>query len=74
MSHPPSSIDFSHLSPSERILLAEHLWDSVSNAQDAPALSLEQNYELRRRLAASNKGELNYAPWQDVKTRLLQPK
>jgi len=74
MSHPPHPIDFSHLSPAERILLAEDLWDSVTAEQDAPSLTPAQQEELQRRLAAADRGEMSYSAWPDVKHRLLHPK
>jgi putative addiction module component (TIGR02574 family) len=74
MSHSSHPFDFSLLSPAERILLAEDLWDSVAQEQDAPDLTPAQKEELHRRLAAADRGEMTYSPWQDVKRRLLQPK
>lgn len=73
MSHPSRPFDFSHLSPAERIRLAEDLWDSVSAEQDVPPLSPEQQEELQRRLAIADRGEMTYSSWQDVKRRLLLP-
>jgi putative addiction module component (TIGR02574 family) len=66
--------DFTHLSPAERILLAEDLWDSVASEHDAPPLSPAQQEELERRVAAADRGELAYASWPDAKRRLLHPK
>lgn len=66
--------DFSHLSPAERILLAEDLWDSVTAKADAPPLSQAQEEELRHRLAAADRGETSYSSWLDIKRRLIQPK
>jgi putative addiction module component (TIGR02574 family) len=74
MNHPSHPFDFSHLSPAERILLAEDLWDSVTAEQDAPPLTPSQQEELQRRLAAADRGEMTYSPWPDVKHRLLHPK
>ena len=74
MSHTSRPFDFSHLSPAERILLAEDLWDSVTDEQDAPPLTSAQMEELHRRLAAADRGEMTYSPWPDVKRRLLHPK
>lgn len=65
--------DFSHLSPAERILLAEDLWDSVA-VQAAPPLSPAQEEELRQRLAAADRGEMTYSSWLDIKRRLTPPK
>jgi len=42
-------LDFSHLTPDERIELAEQLWDSLDVAKLAP--TPEQAAELRRRRA-----------------------
>lgn len=42
-------LDFSHLTPDERIELAEQLWDSLEPEAVAP--SAEQLAELRRRRA-----------------------
>lgn len=69
-----SDIDLSALSPAERILLAEDLWDSVSAEQNAPSLTAEQKQELQRRLDAADRGETSYSSWQDIKRRLFQPK
>jgi len=66
--------DFSHLSSAERILLAEDLWDSVMAEQEAPPLTVAQEEELCRRLAAADRGEMSYSSWLDVKRRLTQPK
>ncbi len=74
MSDPTRPFDFSHLSPADRILLAEDLWDSVTAEQDAPPLTPAQEQELRSRLAASDRGEMTYSSWQDVKRRLTHPK
>ncbi|HEY9427231.1 MAG TPA: addiction module protein [Gemmatimonadaceae bacterium] len=42
-------IDFSHLTPEERIELAEQLWDSLEPQSVVP--TAEQTTELRRRRA-----------------------
>lgn len=55
--------DFSHLTPSERIELAEELWDSLE--ADALPLSEAQAAELRRRRAALDGGPPG-RPWQEV--------
>jgi putative addiction module component (TIGR02574 family) len=74
MSQPSHPFDFSHLSPAERILLAEELWDSVTDEQDAPPLNSAQMEELHRRLAAADRGETTYSSWPDAKRRILHPK
>jgi putative addiction module component (TIGR02574 family) len=66
MAHP--LFDFSHLTPAERIELAEQLWDSLEPAALEP--SVDQVAELRRRRAELEAdGELG-EPWQDVLTEL----
>ena len=74
MAHSSHPFDFSRLTPAERILLAEDLWDSVTAEQDVPPLTPAQQEELQRRLAAADRGEMTYSSWQDVKRRLLHPK
>lgn len=53
--------DFSHLTPAERIELAEELWDSLDSA--ALPLSDAQAAELRRRRTALG-GESPGRPWR----------
>lgn len=74
MTDPSQPIDFSHLSPAERILLAEDLWDSVAADQDGPPLTPTQHQELQRRLDAADRGNTTYCSWLDVKRRLLHRK
>jgi putative addiction module component (TIGR02574 family) len=74
MTHASHPFDFSQLTPAERILLAEDLWDSLTLEQDAPSLSAAQQEELQRRLAAADRGDMAYSPWEDVKHRILRPK
>ncbi|HMU62854.1 MAG TPA: addiction module protein [Gemmatimonadales bacterium] len=56
--------DFSHLTPAERIELAEQLWDSLEpqNIEMGP----EQAAELRRRRAALAKDGAPGQPWQEA--------
>jgi putative addiction module component (TIGR02574 family) len=68
MSH---EFDISHLSPAERILLAEELWDSLAPDWQTVPLTPAQQEELERRLNAADRGELTYSSWHDVKRRLL---
>jgi putative addiction module component (TIGR02574 family) len=62
MAHP--IIDFTHLTPEERIELATQLWDSLEPAALEPDESLAD--ELRRRRAElAGDGELG-EPWSQV--------
>jgi len=56
--------DFSHLTPAERIELAEQLWDSLDEAAVAPTEG--QAAELRRRRAALDADGDPGRPWDEV--------
>ena len=56
--------DFSHLTPDERIELAEQLWDSLEPAAIAP--DEEQITELRRRRAELEADGDPGEPWERV--------
>ena len=60
-------IDFSHLTPAERIELAEQLWDSLEpREREDVAPADEQLAELRRRRAAlADDGDVG-EPWETV--------
>ena len=62
-------LDFSHLTPSERIELAEQLWDSLP--EDQVQVSESQVTELRRRRALLDQGPPG-RPWQEVLDELEQ--
>lgn len=69
--HPILKVDISQLSVSERIQLAEDLWDSIltdSNA-DVP-LSESQKQELDRRLELRRQNPQQGSSWEEVKQRL----
>jgi putative addiction module component (TIGR02574 family) len=70
MTHP---LDISRLTPAERILLAEDLWDSLATTQEPLPLTLPQTQELDRRLDAADRGRLVYSSWANVKERILRP-
>ena len=58
------------LSTSERIQLAEQLWESVRNNADEVNLSKEQVQLLNERLDAFQKDNIQGDSWQSVKTRI----
>ncbi|MBD2528316.1 addiction module protein [Nostoc flagelliforme FACHB-838] len=67
--HPILKVNISELSVSERIQLAEDLWDSILTTPDKLPLNDEQKQELDRRLEMhchKNQG----STWQSVKQRL----
>lgn len=63
-------LDFSHLTPDERIELAEQLWDSLDAEAVGP--NEEQVAELRRRRAElAADGDLG-EPWRQVLADIAQ--
>ncbi|WP_272819206.1 addiction module protein [Scytonema hofmannii] len=59
-----------NLSPSERLLLAQDLWDSLS-VEDIP-LSEWQKQELDRRKAIYETNPGSGRSWDDVKRRIIE--
>lgn len=57
--------DFSHLTPAERIQLAEELWDSLE-PEHLPPLDGETAAELDRRLEELRRHPDRGRPWQEV--------
>ncbi|PHJ61998.1 addiction module protein [Nostoc linckia z18] len=68
--HPILKVDISELSVSERIQLAEDLWDSILATPDEVPLSDEQKQELDRRLEMHRQDPNRGSSWQSVKQRL----
>lgn len=66
-----STFDFTALSPAQRILLAQDLWDSVPE-QDLPChATSEQQAEIERRAALVDAGQMSTFTWPQMKARLL---
>jgi putative addiction module component (TIGR02574 family) len=59
-----------HLSPTERIHLAEELWDSVAAHPEQVKPPPEQLAELERRLAELDENPEEGEPWDQVKARI----
>jgi putative addiction module component (TIGR02574 family) len=57
------------LSPSERIQLAQDLWDSIAE-EEMPPLTPEQIEEIERRLAEHEKDPGRAVPWEEVRAQL----
>jgi putative addiction module component (TIGR02574 family) len=62
------SIDFSHLSPQERIDLIGDLCDSLED--EAVPLSAALKTELDRRNARFSEDRARAVPWQEVRAKL----
>ena len=58
------------LSISERIVLAEKLWDSIADTDTSIELSSKQKFELDRRLQAFLDDQDVGSSWSDVKDRI----
>lgn len=72
--HPILKVDISELSVSERIQLAEDLWDSISTDSNADIpLSESQKQELDRRLELHRQNPQQGSTWEEVKQRLELP-
>ena len=69
---PTTGFDISKLSVTERIQLAEDLWDSVAAETGELPLTEAQAAELDRRLAALARDPAAGEPWEVVRGRLEQ--
>jgi len=69
--HPILKVDISELSVSERIQLAEDLWDSILAEGNADfPLRESQKEELDRRLELHRQNPQQGSTWEEVKQRL----
>jgi putative addiction module component (TIGR02574 family) len=68
--HPLLKVEISQLSISERIQLAEDLWDSILDRQDEIQLDPAQQQELDRRLDRHRQDPAAGSTWETVKQRL----
>jgi putative addiction module component (TIGR02574 family) len=68
--HPLLKIEISQPSISERIQLAEDLWDSILDRQDEVELDPAQQQELDRRLDRHRQDSEAGSSWKIVKQRL----
>ena len=66
----PKLIDLSQLSVSERLQLAEDLWDSIDDEQ-LPIPDWHRQ-ELDRRLAEYRANPDSGTPWEEVRDRLFK--
>jgi putative addiction module component (TIGR02574 family) len=59
-----------NLSQSERILLAEELWDSITEDQDSLEVTAAQKKVLEARLAAYYSSPNEGSSWEEVKNEM----
>jgi putative addiction module component (TIGR02574 family) len=64
--------DVLELSPAERILLVEEIWDSIATVPEAVELTDAQRQELDARLEEYHRDPKAGSPWEVVKKRILQ--
>ena len=62
-------MNIQELSVSERILLAEQLWDSVISDQVSIEISESQKKELEKRLSTYNKDQNPGKSWDEIKLK-----
>jgi putative addiction module component (TIGR02574 family) len=60
-----------NLSVSERILLAEEIWDSVAEENKSFVLSSSQKEELERRLESFNQNPNAGRNWEEIRSEFL---
>jgi putative addiction module component (TIGR02574 family) len=58
--------DFSHLTPSERVELADELWESLADQPEVLPLTEMQAAELDRRVEAYRKNPGAALPWREA--------
>ncbi|HVT60025.1 MAG TPA: addiction module protein [Thermoanaerobaculia bacterium] len=63
---------FSHLTADERVELAEELWDSLAEIQEALPLAGPQEEELDRRLADYREDKDPGTPWAEALSRIKE--
>jgi putative addiction module component (TIGR02574 family) len=73
--HTPAATEYLQLSVSERIQLAEDIWDSIAaEASNAIELSQAQKAELHPRVAAHRADPSTAIPWEQVQSKLFLSK
>ncbi|MCC6680372.1 MAG: addiction module protein [Phycisphaeraceae bacterium] len=70
MSISMKELGLEQLSPAERILLAEELWDSLTVCPENVPVTDAQREDLQRRLDAYRDDPKAGSTWEDVKSRL----
>jgi putative addiction module component (TIGR02574 family) len=65
-----NKINIQELSQSERILLAEELWDSITENQDSLEVTAAQKKILEERLAAYKASPNEGSSWEEVKKEM----
>lgn len=61
---------FEQMTPAERILYVQHLWDRIAEDPEGVPVSDAMKAELDRRLAAHRADPSTAIPWEQVKAEL----
>jgi putative addiction module component (TIGR02574 family) len=64
--------EIQQLSVSERVQLAEQIWDSIVETPDALPIPESQIHELDRRLKLHNEDSEAAQPWSTIRSRLTE--
>jgi putative addiction module component (TIGR02574 family) len=64
------SLGIDQLSVTERIALAQEIWDSIVAEQMVPDLTEAQQRELERRMANLDANPDNVLTWEEIKARI----
>jgi putative addiction module component (TIGR02574 family) len=70
MSSLMKSLGIDQLSPAQRILLVEEIWDSIVAEEERSPLTEAQRQDLQRRIAAYEANPKAGSSWEEVKARL----
>ncbi len=70
----PSMTELLSLSVTERIRLAQALWDSIAEVPESIPLTGSDRVELDRRLDAYYQNPEAGSPWPEVREKLKNPK
>lgn len=65
-------MELENLSVSERIILAEALWDSIANQENKIELTSEQKQELDIRLSRIGKDHDIGSTWSEIKKNIVK--
>jgi len=68
---PNTRLDFRRLTVTERIQLAQDLWDSVADSEEVMELTAAQRAELDRRLESHVEDPSAAIPWEVFRKELL---
>ena len=70
MSTTMKSLGIDQLSSAERLLLAEEIWDSIGEEENAARITDAQREDLQRRIAEYEANPKAGSSWEEVKARL----